>query len=226
MIPQRRQTTNSSRRSRTPALARAAALAFLAAVAGCSDDPPTEADALCGGDFGVGLRVEGPAQPLEVCVSDADVSALLTSLSRYDVAAQMQTDDGIYQLRMVFAQHSDFPLSLRVVNSIAEATSDPGAVWVYYEEIPQGGQPIESTAVTGGTFRLSYSDDKIAVGYFDNVDLAMEEVLTGDPAGKRRIVRGEFSISVEGAPATSDVLEHAGYPASGSPPVVRRDPGR
>jgi len=207
-------------------LARAAALAFFAAVAGCSDDPPTEADALCGGDFGVGLRVEGNAQPLEVCVSDADVSALLTSLSRYDVAAQMETDDGIYQLRMVFAQHSDFPLSLRIVNSISEATADPGAAWVYYEEIPGSGQPIGSTAVTGGTFRLSYSDDKIAVGFFDNVDLSMEEVLTGDPAGKRRIVRGEFSISVEGGATTSHVMAHAGYPASGSPPVVRRDRGR
>ena len=76
MIPQPRQTTNCSRRARL--LARAAALAWLVAIAGCSDDPPTEADALCGGDFGVGLRVEGHAQPLEVCVSDADVSALLS----------------------------------------------------------------------------------------------------------------------------------------------------
>jgi hypothetical protein len=196
-----------------------AALALLAAVAGCSDDPPAGGDALCGGDFGVGLRVEGNAQPLEVCVSDADVSALLTSLARYDVAAQMTTDDGVYQLRMVFAQHADFPLSLRVVNTIAEAISDAGAVWVYYEEIPQGAQPIESAAVTGGTFRLSYSDDKIAVGYFDNVDLTMEEVLTGDPAGKRRIVRGEFSISVEGTAAVNG-------PVQASLPVARLDRGR
>jgi hypothetical protein len=206
MILQSGSTTNCSRRARRLFWAAAGGFLLVAALGGCADDPPAATDPLCGGDFGVGMRVEGHAEPIEVCVSDADVSALLTSLSRYDVAAQMQTDDGIFQLRMVFAQQAAFPVSLRIVGTLAEATADPGTAWVYYEEIPDGGIPIESAAVTGGSFRLSFSDDTIAVGFFENVDLSMEEVLTGDPAGKRRIVRGEFSISVESAPTTTTAL--------------------
>lgn len=202
MIPQTGHGTNSPRCSHVFFLA---PLVLAAALAACSKDSPDEAHALCDGDFGVGMRVEGRAAPLEVCVSDADVSALLTALSRYDVSAQMQTDDGIFQVRMVFAQRSDFPVSLRIVDSIAEVSSDPGTAFVYYEEIPEGGKPIESAAVSGGTFRLSFSDDKIAAGFFENVDMSMKEVLTGDPAGSRRLVRGEFSISVE-APAASPAL--------------------
>jgi hypothetical protein len=203
MILHRPPTTNGS-------LARPVFLAVIAAaavaLAACSKDDPTDAgEPLCGGETGVGLRVEGRAEPLEVCVNDRAVEALLTSQDRYDVSAQMNTDDGIYQLRMVFARRPDFPVSLRLVSSINEVTGDPGAVYVYYEELPDGGTPIESGLVLGGKFRLSFSDDKVAAGTLQNISFEMNDVVDGDPAGQRKIVEGFFSISIE-QPSASEFV--------------------
>ncbi len=172
---------------------------------GCSDDDPTQTQALCGGENGVGLRVEGRSQPVEVCVSDTAVDALLTSAEHYDVTAQViLDDDSTVQLRMVFTQRPDAPVTLRLVNSITEATSDPSAVYVFYEEIPGGGIPIQSTLITGGTFRLSFNDDTVAVGTLENIQLDMNDVQTGNPAGERQIVEGFFSVTVA-PPAAADV---------------------
>jgi hypothetical protein len=172
---------------------------------GCGEDDPAVPDALCGGENGVGIRVEGRSQPVDVCVSDTAVDALLTSSEHYDVTAQVTLDDdSMVQLRMVFTQRPDAPVTLRLVNSITEATTDPGAVYVFYQEIPGGGNPIQSTLITGGTFRLSFNDDDVAVGTMENIQLDMNNVQSGDPAGERQIVEGFFSVSV-GAAAASTV---------------------
>jgi len=196
MIAHRRQSTNASR---APArdFALGVAVACLALAACAKDDPAGTGEPLCGGEPGVGVRIEGRADPLDVCVSDAAADVLLTASSRYDVSAQMVTDDGVYQLRMVFAQRSDFPVTLRVVNSITEATSDPDAAYVYYEELPDGGTPIESSTIVGGRFRLTFSDDQVAAGTMENITFEMSDLLNGDPAGQRKIVEGFFSLSVE-----------------------------
>jgi hypothetical protein len=164
----------------------------------CSDDEnPTDGDQLCGGESGVGMQVEGRAQPVEVCVSDAAVDALLTASQRYDVTAQViLDDDSTVQLRMVFTQQPDQGVTLRLVNSVTEAISDPTTVYVFYEEIPGGGVPIQSTLINGGTFTLSFSDDQVAVGTMENIRLDMNNVQTGDPAGERQIVEGYFSVTV------------------------------
>jgi hypothetical protein len=164
---------------------------------GCSKDDPTTTKNLCGGDAGVGIRVEGRAQPVDVCVSDSAVDALLTSSDHYDVTAQVQLDDGsLVQLRMVFTKRADAPVSLRLVNTITEATSDPSTAYVFYEESASGGTPIESTLITGGSFRLTFNDNHVAVGTLTNIALDMTNVQTGDPAGARQIVEGFFSVSV------------------------------
>jgi len=177
--------------------ATAAALVLLAGLAACEEDPVDEGGALCGGDIGVGMRVEGRADPLEVCVSDADVSALVTAGERYDIAANMHTDDGVFQVRMVFQKRDDFPVTLRIVDTLSEAISDPGAVWLHYEEAPVGSEPIASAASEGGRFRLSSSNLQAASGFFENVTMTMEEIIGGAAAGERLIVRGEFSVSAE-----------------------------
>jgi hypothetical protein len=152
----------------------------------------------------VGIRVEGRAEPLDVCVSDQAVDALLTSTGRYDVSAQMNTDDGIYQLHMVFPKRPDFPVSLRLVSSITEVDDD--AAYVRYEELPDGGTPIESGTILGGKFRLSFGDDKVAAGTMENIAMDMQSVLNGDPAGERKIVEGFFSISIEQPAASAFVV--------------------
>jgi hypothetical protein len=175
----------------------------------CSDDDPVDPNqALCDGESGVGLAVEGRAEPVEVCVSDAAVDALLTASQHYDVTAQVTLDDdSTVQLRLVFTQRLDTPVNLRLVNSITEATSDPTAVYVFYEEIPGGGVPIQSTLITGGTLRLTFNDDEVAVGTLENIRLDMNNVLTGDPAGERQIVDGYFSVTVTSA-AALDLSTH------------------
>lgn len=190
MIMHRRIFTNS--RSRLASLV--SALLLLA----CSDDNPVgDDDPLCGGESGVGIRVEGRSEPVDVCVSDGAVDALLTSEERYDVTAQvLLDDDSVVQLHMVFTQRPDAPVTLRMVNTITEATSDPGAVYVFYEEVPDAGTPIHSTLITGGKFRLTFNDDTVAVGTMEDITLDMSNVQTGDPAGERHIVEGFFSVSV------------------------------
>jgi hypothetical protein len=176
---------------------------------GCSKDDPVVTDSLCAGESGVGIRVEGRAQPLDVCVSDTAVDALLTSSDHYDVSAQLNLDDGsLVQVRILFTHRADVPVTLRLVNSTTEATSDPSTAYVFYEEAPGGGTPIQSSLITGGTFRVTFNDDKVAVGTMENISMDMTNVLTGDPAGQRRIAEGFFSVSVTApvaAPASATV---------------------
>ncbi|HET6463886.1 MAG TPA: hypothetical protein VFH33_08815 [Candidatus Krumholzibacteria bacterium] len=172
-------------------------------VTGCSKDDPVASKSLCAGESGVGLRVEGRAEPLDVCVSDTAVDALLTSENHYDVSAQLSLDDGsLVQVRIVFTRRPTVPVSLRLVNSSSEALSDPSTAYVYYEEAPGGGTPIQSSFITGGSFRVTFNDDTVAVGTMENVAMDMTDVLTGDPSGERRIAEGFFSVTVTPPAAT------------------------
>jgi len=199
MIAQSGHPTN------TPHFARVAvATALLVVTASCGDDgnPVDPDERLCNGETGVGLLIEGRAQPLEFCVDDPDVSVLLTALNRYDVAADVTNADGTFVVRMVFAVQG-FPVDLRVTESLSEATSDPSAVWLYYEEVPAGGDPIESFAVDGGDFRLSFVDEDVAAGLLAGVAFQMRDIATGDPAGTRAFADGMFSISVKDPTVTT-----------------------
>lgn len=166
-------------------------------ITGCSEDDPVDSKSLCAGESGVGLRVEGRAEPLDVCVSDTAVDALLSSENHYDVSAQLGLDDGsLVQVHIVFTQAPTVPVSLRLVSTSSEAQNDPGAAYVFYQEAPGGGTPIQSTLITGGSFRVTFNDEQVAVGTMENVTMDMTNVLTGDPAGERRIAEGFFSVSV------------------------------
>lgn len=175
----------------------AIAAAFLLVTPACGDDGnPVEPERLCGGETGLGLLINGRAEPLEFCVDDSDVSVILTALNRYDVEAHVTNPDGTFVVRMVFAVRT-FPAILRVTDSLAEATSDPGTVWLYYEEIPVGGDPIESFQIASGSFTLSFVDEEVAAGVLSGVSLAMHDLATGDPVGSREFSDGMFSISTK-----------------------------
>jgi len=98
---------------------------------------------------------------------------------------------------------------LRVVDTLGEATTDIDAVWLYYQEVPAGGDPIESFASDGGTFTLGFVDEEVASGTFKNVTFSMRDFSTGDPAGERQFADGNFSISVK-------------VPTASVPPVATR----
>jgi hypothetical protein len=184
-----------------------AILAFAGvALLGCSkDDPVGDTNPLCAGESGVGYRVEGRSSPLDVCVSDSAVDALLTSGSHYDIVAAVTDGNGnVFQLRMVLTQRPDAPVTLRLVNTVGEATGDPDAAYVHYTEQPSGNPPIETSAILGGKFRLTFSDDKVAVGTLESISMDMKNSLNGDPAGSRKITEGFFSVSVS-PPVSTDV---------------------
>ncbi len=202
MITQRRRRTNTRYRG-------LAALAALLLIVACGEDDPFDPDQrLCGGETGVGLRIAGRADPFEFCVDDPDVSVVLTSQNRYDVRAEVTSADGTFVVRMVFAVQS-FPAALRVTADLAEATSDPGAVWLYYQEIPTGEDPVESFAVDGGSFTLSFVDENVATGTLKNVRFQMRDFTTGDPVGSRTFTEGMFSISVKPPTAVAPPLAAA-----------------
>ena len=177
------------------------------ALVSCSDDDNSvnPNGRLCGGETGLGVLIEGRAEPFEFCVDDDNVGAVLTAENRYDVGSQVSSDDGDFVVRMVFAVR-DFPATLRVVDTLAEATTDIDAVWLYYQEVPPGGDPIESFESSGGTFTLGFVDEEVAAGTFKNVTFSMHDFSTGAPAGQRQFAEGTFSISVKVPTATSPPL--------------------
>ncbi|HXV12630.1 MAG TPA: hypothetical protein VEC56_00360 [Candidatus Krumholzibacteria bacterium] len=193
MITQRGRPTNTCRTAWA-----VAAGAFILMLAGCGDegDPVDPDGRLCDGETGVGLLIEGRADPLEFCVDDPDVSVVLTSQNRYDVQAQVSNGAGVFVVRMVFAVRS-FPATLRITEDLAEAVADIDAVWLYYQEIPAGGDPIESFVVDAGTFTLSFVDEDVATGVIRGVVFDMRDFTTGDPAGQREFSEGIFSISTK-----------------------------
>ena len=203
MIAYARASTNS--RPHIPIIL--VLLAGVAAAVSCSDDsnPVDPNGRLCGGETGLGVLIEGRAEPFEFCVDDDNVGAVLTAENRYDVGAQVSNDAGDFVVRMVFAVRQ-FPANLRIVDTLAEATTDIDAVWLYYEEVPPGGDPIESFAANGGTFALGFVDEEVASGTFKNVTFSMRDFATGDPVGERQFADGIFSISIKVPAATHPPL--------------------
>jgi len=203
--------TQSGRPTNTLQCVRVAlATLLLVGTGACGDDgnPVDPNERLCGGETGIGLLIEGRAEPLEFCVDDADVPVILTQFNRYDVEAHVANNDGTFVMRMVFAVQSA-PVDLRVTDSLSEATSDPSAVWIYYEEVPVGGDPIESFVVDAGSFRLTFVDEDVAAGVLSGVAFQMRDVTTGDPAGTRQFSDGMFSISVKEPTVISSPLMSA-----------------
>lgn len=184
------------------------ALLMTVALTGCSEDSnPAEAkDKLCDGASGLGARVSGRAAPIDVCVpddhpsggADKEVITSFTAQNRYDVTARMTAADGtIFEIQMIFPHQDQVPKALNLTGNLAQASGDPDGAWFYYQEIPPTGDPVESTAVTAGTFTLSFSDTDIAAGTFAGVSLEIENANTNEAAGTRSISEGFFSISVD-----------------------------
>jgi len=187
---------SATRSLRLPRLL-AAFLLLLIVSCGGKDDGVQPTDRLCNGEAGLGARIEGRSSPVDVCLNDADVSVLLTSSNRYDIAGQAKLPGVTVQIRMVFSVRPDAPVSLSPVSTLDEAIADANAVWIWYEEIPDRGDAIESSAVAGGSFRLTFSDDRILAGTIKDVTFTMRNVTNGDAAGTRLLREGFFSLSVK-----------------------------
>ncbi|HEU4365440.1 MAG TPA: hypothetical protein VFT13_08225 [Candidatus Krumholzibacteria bacterium] len=204
MISQPRTSTNPLPRNRRPSRGVAAGLLILAAflgACGAGDSGVDPSERLCNGEAGLGALIQGRAEPLAFCLDDDDVSVTLTAFDRYDVSAGMNTPDGAFRIRMVFALRPDFPVSLVPVPTLDEAIMYPGRAWIYYEETPDGGDAIGSLEVTGGALRLGFSDENVLTGMLEDITLTMRYPATGNAVGTRTLSKGFFSLSVKSADA-------------------------
>jgi len=102
-----------------------------------------------------------------------------------------------HELQMVMHQRDDWPVTLTVTDSLAEVSSNPDAVWIYYQETPGGGAALESYTASGGKFTLSFSDAQVAAGTMSGVSLRMRETGTTTEAGTRLISEGFFTFATQ-----------------------------
>jgi len=146
---------------------------------------------------------------VELCAGSDSVSAILTPGGRYDVTVTFASGGTHHELQMVMRQRDDWPAKLTVTDSLSEVSSNPDAVWIYYQEVPVGGAALESYSVSGGTFTLSFSDEKVAAGTMSGVSLRVRETGTTVDAGARLISEGFFTFATQhnraGPPGTLPV---------------------
>jgi len=169
-------------------------LAILLVIA-CGEDPFNGvADGPCPGESGFGARIDGEDGPVDVCVADDSVVTVFTTMGWYDVTARSTASDGTtYEFAMLFPHHST-SRKLNLTGDLLEARADANGVWFRYVEIPPEGPALESTAVTGGTFSLGYSDTEVVAGLFANVVLEMTVTGESEAGGTRSLPEGFFSI--------------------------------
>ena len=174
------------------------ALIALAPACGKKEDPAKPEDRLCGGETGVGLRVKGRASPLDVCVADPDVDMGITTINLdeyYDLTARMVSGGDIFEIQLLFPKRPDFPVDLAPTGALAALDTD--SAWIYYQEIPQSGEAIESELVTAGAFHLGFAASDVATATLTGISLTMVRKSDGQPAGTRLIEEGFLSVSVK-----------------------------
>lgn len=179
----------------------AVVLACLAVALACGEReaPVDPNNRLCGGESGLALNVLGRSSPVEICIEDRDVDARFSSIAEYSVQGHMVAGNEIFDITMLFRYHDQFPVVLSPTGDLAAYEGDPDAVWIYYQEVPDGGEAIESIAITGGTFSLTFNDPEgtIVVGTLAGITLTMRNVADQGPAGAREFSEGFFSLSVK-----------------------------
>jgi hypothetical protein len=162
---------------------------------GTKEGPVDPSKRLCGGASDVGLLVQGGAGPEELCASSDSVSAILTTGPTYDVIVTFASAGTRYRLQMVMRQRNDWPVKLTVTSDPAEVSTNPDAVWIYYEEMPAGGPALESYVASGGSFTLSFSDADVAAGTLSGVSLILRQTDTSTDAGTRLVAEGFFTFA-------------------------------
>lgn len=185
----------------------ATALALLCGVclagiglAGCGDDSDgvNPEDQLCRGEAGFGARIAGGAEPVEMCVPDQATFAYYIPIgggqARYEIAANFTTGGVTIEILVHFYVQPTYPMTLTLTANAAQADSDPGSVWFYYQETKEGGYDYVGVSVTG-VFTVTFNDDSIAVAYFSGLEIVLEDNSTGDPAGVRTISEGFVNVS-------------------------------
>jgi hypothetical protein len=166
----------------------------LAPACGTNGPPLLPTSGPCPGESGFGARLSGAESDVDVCVPDDSVMTVFTFTGWYDVSVRHTGDDGtVYQFNMMFPHH-DSSRKLNVTGNLADARADANGAWLNYIEQPPDGPAIESATVSGGTFRLGYSDTEVVAGLLAGIVMDMQFSDSGDAAGTRTLSEGFFSI--------------------------------
>jgi hypothetical protein len=185
----------TARARRAAALAVGAAMFLLAAACGEKEAPVDPEARVCGrAEAGVGLRVEGRASPVDVCVADDEAAVSITAENYYSITARMVSGGDIFEVQLLFPKRADFPVTLDVTGTLSAL--DVESAWIYYQEIPQSGDAIESELATAGTFVLGFAADDVVTATLTDISLTMIRQSDGEAAGTRLIEEGFLSVSV------------------------------
>ena len=193
-----KKRTRLSRFARRIALLGAAALSLAPACG--KDNPADPGERLCGSSAGFGARIVGRTEPVDACISDGDVTVLITTGSHYSVTATEVTAEVTFEFFVVFPViGQDAPAILNFHDDLGAAQADPFGVYLHYQEIPDQGDAIESVEITDGTFTLSFSAGDVLTATMSGVTMKMRTTGgTPQDAGTRSITQGFMSLSVDG----------------------------
>lgn len=179
-------------------MTRLAVLALLLVSCGDNDDPVNPGDRLCGGESGFATRVEGRSSPVEVCSSDNSTFVAYSTGNRYAIQATTTLNSTLFQFDLEVPHRTDFPVVLTPTHDQAVAASDDFLVWLYYQEVPQSGEELESYEITGGSFTLSFSDTNVLTATFENITMKIRTQSTPpEDRGTRLLKEGFISLSVD-----------------------------
>jgi hypothetical protein len=164
---------------------------------GCSKDAAiTDPNKLCAYGAGVGARISGAPNPVELCVPNDETTATYTDPpdDRYDLTATGVIDTIEVTIEISFRLQNNQILNLRITSDRADAFADPSVAWFSYREVKPGVYDYSTRSVSGD-FRLTVSDSHVATGTFTNLTIELEETTSGIAAGTRMISEGFFSVT-------------------------------
>jgi hypothetical protein len=113
---------------------------------------------------------------------------------RYNSISSIEIDGTIIEIEIAFYVQPSVPASLFGTSNRAQAESDPGSLLFVYREMKPGEYEYESVAVTG-IFTVTFSDASVAVVTFGGLEIDLDDVSTGSPAGSRVISEGYLSVT-------------------------------
>lgn len=179
-------------------IALALALAAITPIVACdTNDVAVDPQRLCGtSSASVAARISGTPEPVDMCVSNDETTVDYAAMpdGRYLLRATFVSDGVEFSIQMGFFVQRNQPQTLTLTSDSSLAAANPGSAWFFYEEKTTGADDLVTTSIAGD-FRLTLSDQNVAVGTFSNIEVQLESAADGSPAGARMISEGFFAVT-------------------------------
>ena len=168
------------------------------------DDPLTSERSLCQGKSGFAAKIAGTGSPISLCIPNDSIvnsvdhgvrTTFNNSENWYLIEATAVLDTITFEFGIAFYRQSSPPVSLVITGSMVAALASSEMAWFFYKEIKPGDGTYQSFSASG-ELRVTFNDEKIAVGTFSGVSLNLEDEAQ-NPAGQRTIGYGFFNVSID-----------------------------